>query len=74
MERNMTFKANSRRELAEAEKAALLPLRQRLSELLAKIAQEHGYVLILNTDGDACPYIAPSMGEDINQIVHDALQ
>lgn len=74
MERNMTFKANSRRELAEAERAAMLPLRQTLNTLLAEIAKEHGYALILNTDGDACPYISPSMGEDINQLVHDALK
>ena len=74
MERNVTFKANSRRELAEAERAAMLPLRQKLNELLAKIAREHGFALILNTDGDACPYIDPQMGEDINQLVHDALQ
>jgi outer membrane protein len=74
MERNVTFKANSRRELAEAERAAMMPLRQALNELLAEIAKERGFALILNTDADACPYIAPAMGEDINQIVHDALK
>lgn len=74
MERNVTFKANSRRELAEAERAAMMPLRQALNGLLAEIAKERGFALILNTDADACPYIAPSMGEDINQIVHDALK
>lgn len=74
MERNVTFKANSRRELAEAERAAMMPLRQMLNELLAEIAKERGFALILNTDADACPYIAPAMGEDINQIVHDALK
>ena len=74
MERNVTFKANSRRELAEAERAAMMPLRQALNGLLAEIAKERGFALILNTDADACPFIAPSMGEDINQIVHDALK
>jgi Outer membrane protein (OmpH-like). len=74
MERNVVFKANSRRELAEAERAAMEPLRQQLNGLLAQIAKEHGYALILNTDADACPYIDPLMGEDINQLVHDALQ
>ena len=74
MERNVTFKANSRRELAEAERAAMIPLLQALNGLLAEIAKERGFALILNTDADACPYIAPSMGEDINQIVHDALK
>lgn len=74
MERNVTFKANSRRELAEAERTAMAPLRQTLNATLAEIAKERGFALILNTDADACPYIDPAMGEDINQLVHDALQ
>ena len=74
MERNVTFKANSRRELAEAERTAMAPLRQTLNATLAEIAKERGFALILNTDADACPYIDPLMGEDINQLVHDALQ
>ena len=74
MERNVTFKANSRRELAEAERAAMLPLRQKLNKLLAEMAQERGYALILNTDGDACPYVAPSMGEDISEVVIERLR
>lgn len=74
MERNVTFKANSRRELAEAERAAMDVLRQALNNALAAIAKEHGFALILNTDADACPYIDPALGEDINQMVHDALK
>lgn len=74
MERNVAFRANSRRELAEAERAAMAPLRQQLNAELAKIARKHGFALILNTDADACPYIDPLMGQDINQLVHDALQ
>ena len=69
MERNVAFKANSRRELAEAEKAAMAPLRQNLNELLAEIAKEYGLALILNTDADACPYIDPNMGVDIQEAV-----
>ena len=74
MERNVTFKANSRRELAEAERAAMMPLRQRLNEVLATIAREKGYVLILNTDGDACPYVDPTMGENIQETVMQLLR
>ena len=74
MERNVAFKANSRRELAEAEKAAMAPLRQSLNELLAEIAKEHGFALILNTDADACPYIDPLMGVDIQDAVLQRLK
>lgn len=74
MERNVAFKANSRRELAEAEKASMAPLRQSLNDLLAEIAKEHGLALILNTDADACPYIAPNMGVDIQDVVLQRLK
>lgn len=69
MERNVNFKNNSIRELADAEQAAMEPLRKKLNELLADVAREHGYIIILNTDADACPYIAPSLSEDINSLV-----
>ena len=74
MERNVVFKANSRRELAEAERAAMMPLRQQLNGLLAQIAKEHGYALILNTDADACPYVDPTMGENIQETVMQLLR
>ena len=74
MERNLQFKANSRRELADAEVAAMTPLKERLNAVLADVAQQYGYRLIVNTDADACPYIDPTAGEGINKLVHDALQ
>ena len=74
MERNVVFKANSRRELAEAERAAMMPLRQQLNGLLAQIAKEHGYAIILNTDADACPYVDPTMGENIQETVMQLLR
>jgi len=73
MERNLAFKANSRLELAKAEKEAMTPLRQKLNEVLAEIAKERGYAFILNTDADACPYIDPQMGENIQDAVSERL-
>jgi hypothetical protein len=32
--------------------------------VLAKVAAENGLIIIVNTDGDACPYIAPSLSVD----------
>ena len=73
MERNVAFKAESRRELAEAEAAALLPLKEQLNSLLAKVAAENGLIIIVNTDGDACPFIAPSLSVDAMPMVLKAL-
>jgi outer membrane protein len=74
MERNVNFKNNSLRELAEAEQTAMAPLREKLNTLLADVAREQGFIIILNTDADACPYIAPSLSEDINALVKQKLQ
>jgi outer membrane protein len=74
MTRNVAFKEESRRQLADAEREALAPLKIRLAETVAKIANEHGLALVVNTDSDACPYINPAWGEDLNQIVTNALK
>jgi len=74
MERNIAFRNSSREELAQARRDALAPLRIRLIELLAKIGQERGYAFIVDTDAQALPFINPQMGEDINQLVQNALR
>ena len=74
MEKNITFKENSQAELAQAEEEAMAPLRIRLIELLGKIGRERGYAFIIDTDKTALPFINPAMGDDINQLVKDALK
>ena len=74
MERNVAFRNDSRRELQQAETEAMQPLRCQLNELLAKLAKEQGFSLILNTDGDACPYIDGTVGEDIMPMVVERLR
>ena len=74
MTRNVAFKEESRKQLADAEREALAPLKIHLSETVAKIASERGLALVVNTDSDACPYINPELGEDLNQLVSDALK
>ena len=65
MEKNIAFRAEANRLLDAARTDAEAPLRQKLSQVLAAIGQEKGYAFIINTDGDACPYIDPALGEDI---------
>lgn len=74
MERNMAFKQTTRQELAKAETDAMTQLRQQLNEALATIARKRGYALIINTDSNACPFIDPTKGEDINKLILDALK
>ena len=74
MERNVAFKANSLRELADAEVAAMKPLKEQLNGVLAEVAKKHGFVMILNTDADACPYIDPTMGVDVLPMVMEEMK
>ena len=74
MEKNIQFKERGRQELAEAEREAMAPLRIRLIELLSTIGRERGYAFIYDTDTKALPFLNISFGEDINQLVQDALK
>lgn len=73
MERNVAFKTQSLRELQEAETEALKPLRTRLNEMLVTLASKYGLALIINTDANACPFIDPTVGIDLQQEVSTAL-
>ena len=74
LKKNVAFKAEAQRLLQQAEVDALAPLKKKLQGALDKIGAERGYAFILNTDGDACPYINPEMGEDVSLLVKEAVR
>ena len=74
MEKNIAFRDESRRQLAAAEQEAMQPLKTRLNEVIAEIAGQQQLALVINTDANACPFIDPTMGVNIDQLVQDALQ
>ena len=74
MAKNITFKEDSRQELAQVETDMMAPLKARLIELLDKIGRERGYAFIIDTDTNALPFINPEQGDDINEYVQNALK
>lgn len=74
MQRNVEFKVQARRELQEAEARLMQPVRDRLNAALAEIALESGFAVVINTDANACPFINPLMGKNIQQEVIDYLK
>lgn len=74
MASNVQFRNEAQRLLKEAEDKAMAPLHTYLKEILAALAKEHGYAIMLNTDANACPFIDPSMSENINNLVIQALK
>ena len=73
MQKNINFKNESQRLLKQAEAAAFAPVKNKLYNALTKVGQAQGYAFILNTDGDACPYVNPEMGEDATELIKEAL-
>jgi len=73
MDKNIAFKNEARRLLRQAEQDARQPLKDKLKEILARIGQEKGYAFILNTDGDALPFVNPEQGDDITQLVKEMI-
>ncbi len=74
MEKNIAFKKESQRLLAEAKEKALLPLKNRLADALARVGSSRGLAFILNTDQNAMPWMNITMGEDVTEAVKEALR
>lgn len=65
LERNEQFRKESERLLKQAEQEAMAPLHAKLQEAIEKTGSQGGYLLIVNTDSEACPYISPEIAEDV---------
>ena len=74
MQKNINFKNESQRLLKQAEADAFAPVKNKLYNALTKVGQAQGYAFILNTVGDACPYVNPEMGEDATELIKEALK
>lgn len=74
LDRNILFREESRRLLTEAERGLLAPLHARIAGALRAIGEERGYAFIINTDGNACPFINPTQGENISSEVSERLR
>lgn len=71
LDRNEQFKKEAERLLAQAEKDAMAPLHAKLKAAIDKAGQQGGYAVILNTDSEVCPYIAPTLSEDVTATLLD---
>lgn len=74
MEKNIAFKDNSRRLLAQAEKDAYAPLDAKIKAALQTVGKSKGLAFILNTDSNSTPYIDPAFGQNVTAAVKEALK
>lgn len=73
MEKNVAFRKEAERLLKQAQDDAYAPLRKKINEAAAKVGSARGYAFILNTDGDACPYIDATVSEDATVFIREIL-
>ena len=73
LQRNIEFKRQGLEDLQKAEQEAMAPLRERLNQAIALVATQQQLALVINTDANACPFIDPTMGIDLNAMVQKAL-
>lgn len=74
LQRNIDFKHQGQEELRRAEAEAVAPLRNLLTDAIARVAAERQLILVVNTDSNACPFIDPLMGIDITADVLKSLE
>ena len=69
LQKNIQFKQQSLDELEQTETLLMAPLRTRLNAAIATVAREQKLALVINTDANACPFIEPTMGVDVQEAV-----
>ena len=74
LDKNIAFKKEGQRLLAEAREKAMQPLKARLADALAREGSSRGLAFILNTDVNAVPWMNITMGEDVTQAVIQSLR
>ncbi len=73
MDRSIAFRKETSRLLADAEKRMQEPVAAQLNQAIYDVAAERGLIYVLNTDGNAVPFIHPQVGVDITEAVLNKL-
>ncbi len=74
MAKNIAFKAEAERLLAQAETEAYAPLKAQIKNALQRVGKEKGFAFIMNADDDVLPYTDSTQGEDITALLKEKLK
>lgn len=72
--KSIQFKDEAAKLLSQAEEELQADMLFLLNEAIRAVGVERGYSYILNTDGNACPFINPAESEDVTNYVKEKLQ
>lgn len=74
MDRNVAFKEEAGRLLAQAERDAIAPLREKLTAAIQSVGSRLGLAFVLNSAANSLPFVDPVKGVDITEEVKKALE
>ncbi len=69
MENGIDFRLEAQKLLTEAEQDLLAQVSAKLDEAIRAVGDEGGYLCIINTDANQCPYINSTVGDDVTYAV-----
>lgn len=62
---NIKFRDESQRMLKQKEQDSMTPIKESIKRAVNTVGQQGGYLLIVNTDSDACPYLDGAATYDV---------
>lgn len=69
LERNTAFKEEADRLLEKAQQDAIAPIKEKIQAAIKATGEKEQLFVILNTDSEACPYIAPAFAVDVTESI-----
>lgn len=73
MDQTLEFKKDVKEMLSKAEKNLMAPVKQKLDEAVAAVAQEKALDYVINTAGNNYPYVNPDTGVDLTEQLKQSL-
>ena len=73
MDQTLEFKKDVKEMLSKAEKNLMAPVKQKLDEAVAAVAQEKALDYVINTAGNNYPYVNTNTGVDITEQLKQSL-
>ena len=73
LERTEKFRKESQQLIKQSEEAALATAKSRINDAIRYITANGDYLIIVNTDSDACPYINPTYSEEVTERLSSVL-
>ena len=66
MEKNVAFRQEAQRLYTQAQTEKIGEIKRKIIAAIKVIGEQHKYAFVINTDGDACPWVDASQGVNID--------